>query len=156
MNGKKLNVNSIMGIIGVIIGSYIYFVPSKAIRNLNFDLLGASFFPKMASIIIIVSSFGLFFWSFFTFHESKAQKNIFKYNNEKKAFVFFIILFLYTYFLSKVGHFVLLTTIFIMLNYIILSKYRNTRNIILGIVFSFTSSCAVWLLFTKGFNQILP
>jgi len=136
----------------MIIGGILYFGSCRTIRDMGYDVLGASFFPKLGAVFLIFFGLCLFINSLLGIKEVKKKIKM----EEKGRIVMFLgTLAFYVYIFSKVG-FIFSTMFFIIASYIMLSKSRGIRNIVVGVVFSATTSYLLWLIFTKALNVVLP
>lgn len=145
---KELIVSVIIILCGVI-----FLIEASSIRNLGYDILDTSFFPKLTSFLLIVSGIGLFINNLLKRKERKQ-------NNEVKKDILKIVIFIMSFVVYLIIlpslHFTFSTVLFIMASYLIIDPSWNLKNIIKGLAFSILLSYGFWLIFEKGFNVLLP
>jgi len=154
MNKNRVNRFIALGI--AIVGLILYLDANNSIRDLGYDALGASFFPKLAAFFLIIFSLGLFISTLkkTLVPNSKEEKNKITKNKKRIAY-FLVITILYIFILPKIG-FIFSTIFFLMSSYILMNQNINFKNILIGIIFASFCSYLLWLIFAKTFGLLLP
>jgi len=76
-------------------------------------------------------------------------------NNPKKVVYFITLLVLYSLLLHYIG-FIFSSVFFIIASYLLISQRRKIRDLMYGVVFAFSTTIVLWLIFAKGLNLLLP
>ncbi|MCX7846305.1 MAG: tripartite tricarboxylate transporter TctB family protein [Dictyoglomaceae bacterium] len=150
MKGNKDLITSII----IILCGVLFLVEASHIKNLGFDILDTSFFPKLTSYLLIISGIGLFINNLLK-QRGKEGKNIEIKENLLKIFIFVLFFVLYLLILPLL-HFIFATILFILASYLIIDPSLNLKNMAKGIILSLLLSYGFWFIFVKGFNVLLP
>lgn len=150
----RLNKSSVIGLATAFCGGLILYYISRTITDLPFDALGASFFPKVAAVGMVLFGAILFITSAWGKREEKREKG---YSGEEsvKIFCFLVSLFLYVLFLPTVG-FLILTTLLMLVIFLILTEHWSPINVGGAFIFSILCTFFLWYVFTRQFDLILP
>jgi len=147
--------DSWLGLMGMALGS-IVFIISRSIEDWEFDVLGASFFPKFSAILMFFFGFMLFLTSVLESKSITEKQNLKKDSNTLIGNVFFIfVLIIYVSVLPFLG-FMISTLILILIMFFLIVKNFTPKYLFQGILFSFLSISIIWYIFTKQFSVILP
>ena len=75
-------------------------------------------------------------------------------NNPGKVVLFIALLVLYSLLLDRIG-FIFSTIIFVIGGYLVISKHRKIKDFLYSIVFAFSTTVILWLVFVKGLKILL-
>lgn len=150
----RLDKNSIVALATVISGSLVFYYIAQSITDLPFDALGASFFPKMAAIGLILFGVILFITSTQS-KQGEKKKTGYTFKESMKILCFLLAVFLYIFFLPTVG-FLLATALLIVVVYLILTDHWKLIDISSALIFSIVCSFVIWYVFTKQLGLVLP
>ena len=144
-----------LGIGGMFAGVIFYFV-ARRIQDWQFDVLGASFFPKLASVLMVLFGLMLLVTSLPEIKnapEKKSSKN--SPNTLYINLIFISCLVFYLVLLPLIG-FIYSSVALILIMYFLITRTFNLRELIKGASYAVLSVLFVWLIFTKEFELILP
>ncbi|MBZ4683338.1 MAG: putative tricarboxylic transport rane protein [Fusobacteriaceae bacterium] len=146
---KKINIA--IGIIFIIFSSFIYMKANTFKQTLIVDIgLGADFFPKLISIIIILISILLIYLSIKNKELSNNVSSVFN-SDMKNSIIGMFLLIIYGISLNIIGY--LISTIIFC--YIFLHIFK-VKNILLKITISLIFSLIIYFIFNRVFLITLP
>lgn len=143
--------NIITGIVFIVLSIFIFIQSSNFQQTMITDnFVGAAFFPRVIASIMVVLSLILILGSVLD-RNQKSVTTIFKIANMRMPFIVFIIIFIYTVLLDKLG-FIVAT---ILLNLVIFTilKYENR---LLTLILSFGITLVIYQVFQKMLMVPLP
>jgi len=131
-------------------GIVLYVEAARSIGKLGYDVLDSPFFPKLGAVMLIIFGGALALTSFWKPTESKKIQ----VNNPGKVVSYITLLVLYSLFLSRIG-FIFSTVFFLIASYLVISKHRKIKDFLYSIVFAFSTTIILWLVFVKGLKLLL-
>lgn len=131
-------------------GVALYVEAARSIGKLGYDVLDSPFFPKLGAVMLICFGVALVLSSFWKPTDSKKIQ----VNNPEKVVTYIALLVLYSLLLQRIG-FIFSTIFFIIAGYLVISKHRNIKDCLYGIVFAFSTTIILWLVFVKGLKLLL-
>ena len=131
-------------------GIILYVEATRSIGKLGYDVLDSPFFPKIGAVMLIFFGLALALSSFWKPAESKKIQ----VNNPGKVVSYIALLVLYSLLLSRIG-FIFSTIVFVIAGYLIISKHRRIKDFLYSIVFAFSTTIILWLVFVKGLKLLL-
>lgn len=150
----QLNKGSVVALGTVVGGGLVLYHVIHSIEDLPFDALGASFFPKVAAIGLVL--FGAILFVTEGWGKKVGKKDVGYNFKETMKIVFYLVsLFLYVFFLPVVG-FLISTTLLMFIIFMILSDHWRPINIVAALIFSIICTYFLWYVFTRQFGLILP
>lgn len=132
-------------------GIILYVEATRSIGKLGYDVLDSPFFPKLGAVMLVLFGVALTVTSLLKPTEAKKIQ----VNNPKKVVYFITLLVLYSLLLHYIG-FIFSSIFFIIAGYLLISQRRKIRDLMYGIVFAFSTTIVLWLIFAKGLNLLLP
>jgi putative tricarboxylic transport membrane protein len=150
----RLNKSNMVALAMVAGGGAIFYYITKSITDLSFDALGASFFPKIAALGLMLFGTILFITSTWGKQDQKKETG-YTFQESMKILCFLVFLFLYVLCLPTVG-FLLATTLLMLIIFLILSDRWTLVHIGGALLFSILCTYVLWYVFTKQFDLILP
>ena len=146
----RLNKDVICGSAITGVGIILYVEATRSIGKLGYDVLDSPFFPKLGAVMLIIFGGALALSSFWKPTESKKIQ----VSNPGKVVSYITLLVLYSLFLSRIG-FIFSTVFFLIASYLVISKHRKIKDFLYSIVFAFSTTIILWLVFVKGLNLLL-
>jgi len=131
-------------------GIVLYVEAARSIGKLGYDVLDSPFFPKLGAVMLIGFGVALALSSFWRPTESKKIQ----VNNPGKVVLFIALLVLYSLLLQRIG-FIFSTIFFIVAGYLVISKHRKIKDCLYSIVFAFSTTIILWIVFVKGLKLLL-
>lgn len=147
----RLTKDVICGSAITIAGIIIYVEVNRSVGKLGYDVLDSPFFPKLAAVMLALFGVALTVSSVAKPTETKKTQ----INNPKKVVCFITLLVLYSLLLHYIG-FIFSSIFFIIASYLLISERRKIRDFIEAVVFAFSTTIVLWLIFAKGLNLLLP
>lgn len=151
----KLPRDLCLGLAGMLGGTVLYLV-ARGIQDWPFDTLGASFFPKLASLLIGVFGLMLFITSLPEIKTPSPPKPSAGSSNTLNINLLFMACLICYVILLPVAGFIYASIALILIMYFTITKKFDLRELIKGISYATFSVLLVWLVFTKEFELILP
>ncbi|MHC4489435.1 MAG: tripartite tricarboxylate transporter TctB family protein [Planctomycetota bacterium] len=146
----RLNKDVICGSAIAGVGIILYVEATRSIGKLGYDVLDSPFFPKLGAVMLIIFGGALAFSSFWKPTESKKIQ----VNNPGRVVSYITLLVLYSLSLHRIG-FIFSTVFFFIAGYLIISKHRKIKDFLYSIVFAFSTTIILWLVFVKGLKLLL-
>jgi hypothetical protein len=154
MRSMQLNKSSWVALGTVAGGGLALYYMFNYIEDLQFDALGASFFPKVAAIGLV--SFGAILFVTEVWGKGVAKKDVgYNFKESMKILCYLMSLFLYVFFLPMVG-FLISTTLLMFIIFMVLNDHWRPINICGALIFSIICTGFLWYIFTRQFGLILP
>ena len=132
-------------------GIIIYVEATRSIGKLGYDVLDSPFFPKLGAVMLVLFGVALTVTSLLKPTEAKKIQ----VNNPKKVVYFITLLVLYSLLLHYIG-FIFSSIFSIIASYLLISQRRKIRDLIEAVVFAFSTTIVLWLIFSQGLNLLLP
>lgn len=151
----KLSRDAWLGLVGAA-GGIVLYLMGRSIDDWAFDVLGASFFPKLAAVLMFVFGLMLFFTSLPEGKNSASTKPSSKPPQVLYINLLFIaILILYVAILPYAG-FISSSICLILIMYFNTVRKFDFLEIAKGLSFAVLSVLLIWVVFTKEFELLLP
>ncbi len=138
----------------IIAVSVLIFVLSFSIKQFETEGVGAAFMPRVVSVFFLLLGIALVKGGIKTYKNFKEGSNEASLSDYRAVFYTLILLLLYVSLLSTVG-FIIMSTIYLFLQFIIVSR-KEERNFVLFGILSVVTSLGAYYLFLMAFNVILP
>ncbi len=152
---EKLSRDNWLGLTGMGGGIVLYLL-ARLIEDWEFDVLGASFVPKLSSVLMFIFGLLLFVTSL---PERKTLTPVRKNPAARRQLLanlkFIAVLIIYVTVLPLAG-FIPASIALLLVMYFYTVRRFDLPEILKGVSFSVVSILAVWLIFTKQFDLILP
>ena len=146
----RLNKDVICGSAITGVGIFLYVEVTRSVGKLGYDVLDSPFFPKLGAVMLTLFGVALAVSSLWKPAESKKIQ----VNNPGNVVSYIVSLVLYSLLLPCIG-FVFSTIVFIISGYLVISNHRKIRDFLYSIVFAFSATIVLWLIFVKGLNLLL-
>ena len=146
----RLNKDVICGSAITGAGIFLYVEVTRSVGKLGYDVLDSPFFPKLGAVMLTLFGVALAVSSLWKPAESKKIQ----VNNPGNVVSYIVLLVLYSLLLSRIG-FVFSTIVFVILGYLVISSHRKFRDFLYSVVFAFSATIVLWLIFVKGLNLLL-
>ncbi|MEN3008600.1 tripartite tricarboxylate transporter TctB family protein [Pseudothermotoga sp.] len=144
--GKDFYSGLILSLFGVLM-----FFESQKIRRLRFDVLDNTFFPSVATILLVIFSVALVVHSLL----SKEKSKPITFKKPLRVSLFLISFLVYVLLMEPIG-FVLSSIIFVFVSCLIISWPIKIKTTIYSAIFAFATSLSVWYIFAKVLRLVLP
>jgi len=145
------------------VGIILYVEATRSIGKLGYDVLDSPFFPKLGAVMLVLFGIALTVTSllkpactkrFGEGRPTEAKKPLLS-QGPKQVVCFITLLVLYSLLLNYIG-FIFSSVFFIITSYLLISQRRKIRDLIEAVVFAFSTTIVLWLIFAKGLKLLLP
>lgn len=143
----------ISSLIFLIFGIALY-IGSNSITTFIENDVGPAFMPKLVGICIIALSVIKLILAYIEGKKSEDKEDKQSIKLDKGGIYTILLIFIYVLILEKVG-FIISTILYLFLQIQILSKY-DEHDIKLKLAISIIAPIVIYILFTKGFQLMLP
>ncbi|MCS7175452.1 tripartite tricarboxylate transporter TctB family protein [Pseudothermotoga sp.] len=144
--GKDFYSGLILSLFGVLM-----FFESQKIRRLRFDVLDNTFFPSVATILLVIFSVALVIHSLL----SKEKPKPIVFEKPLRVILFLVSFLVYILLMEPVG-FVLSSIIFVFVSCLIISWPIKIKTTVYSAIFAIATSFSVWYVFAKVLRLVLP
>lgn len=144
--GKDFYSGLILSLFGVLM-----FFESQKIRRLRFDVLDNTFFPSVATILLVIFSVALVIHSLL----SKEKPKPIVFEKPLRVILFLVSFLVYILLMEPIG-FVLSSIIFVFVSCLIISWPIKIKTTVYSAIFAIATSFSVWYVFAKVLRLVLP